>query len=212
MHLSRAAPCISCLRDVFWAAFLSDGCAGEIFLDSGRTGAARMRPAGCVRHEQPHEHDAPDTGVLRLAGADARRDDQAMRNAPAGQASGGVGNGIVAPSRSSAATTKTVSAGGSAGATIAVSSVAAIAAFSAGAGIAAGAFADCRVGADRARCGDLPRARAGLRPDVRTRPFCQGQRLSLRQHQRTCAASAARAVPRIQIGVQSLQLQICHRE
>jgi hypothetical protein len=127
-----------------------------------------------------------------------------MRNASADEASivsaGGGGHGIIASSRSSAITvaTKTFSA-------IATAS----SARSAGATTAAGAPAGRPIGANRARCRDLRRALAGLRPNVRTRPFRESKRLSVRQHQRAPAASA---FPRVHIGVQSLQLQIRDRE
>ena len=119
---------------------------------------------------------------------------------------GAIGNGISAASRSSrtfaASSTGSVTRTGTA-------SVAKYTGSATSTGATASAGAPGRpIGADRARCADSPRTRPRLRPHVRARPFCQSQRLSVRQHQRPAAASAC---SRVQISVQSLQLQICDR-
>jgi hypothetical protein len=58
-----------------------------------------MRPAGRVGHDQLHERNASYTRNLRLTGANARCDDEAMRDAT-GDASvvvaGGIGDRITA--------------------------------------------------------------------------------------------------------------------
>lgn len=113
---SRIAGHFFCSSGLFLGGVPFAGCAGETLPDSGRTDADRVRPAGRIRHEQLHEHDAPDARVLRLERANARRYYEAMRNASADEASivsaGGSGKGIIASSRSSAVTvaTKTFSA------------------------------------------------------------------------------------------------------
>jgi hypothetical protein len=139
---SRIAGRFFCSSGLFLGGVPFAGCAGETLPDSGRTDPDRVRPAGRIRHEQLHEHDAPDARVLRLARANARRYYEAMRNASADEASdfsaSGIGNGIIASSRSSAVTVATrtfgaISTGSSAGATT-----------------AAGAPAGRPIGADRA--------------------------------------------------------------
>jgi hypothetical protein len=224
---SRTVARFICPRDRFWGGVPFGGRAVETFSDFGRSDAGRVHPPGRTRYQRPREHHASDTRVLRLTRADARCGDQAMCNAFAGEGgacddasdggdrddasdvsagAGASGNGIGAASRSSR--TFGVTRTGSASRT-GSTSVTKYTGSATGTGATASAGAPGRpIGADRARCGDSPRTRPGLRPHVRARPFCKSQRLSVRQHQR---AAAAPACSRVQIGVQSLQLQICDR-
>lgn len=221
---SRTVACFIGPRDCSWGGVPFGGRAVEAFSDFARTDAGRVHPPGRTRYQRPREHHASVTRLLRLTRTDARCGDQAMCNAStvggggpdhasdigdhaSDIGAGAVGNGIGAASRSSrtfgASSTSGVTRTGSA-------SVAKYTGSSAtGTGATASAGAPGRpIGADRARCADSPRTRPGLRPHVRTRPFCKSQRLSVRQHQRAAAASAC---SRVQIGLQSLQLQICDR-
>jgi len=139
---SRIAGRFVCSAGLFLGGVPFEGCASETLPDSGRADADRVRPAGRIRYEHLHERNAPNTRVLCLTGANARCDYEAMRNASADEASdvsaSGIGNGIIAPSRSSAVTVASrtfgaISTGSSAGATT-----------------AAGAPAGRPIGADRA--------------------------------------------------------------
>ena len=59
-----------------------------------------MRPAGRIGYDQLHERNASYTRGLRLTGANARSDDEAMRDATDDAFDtlgvGGIGDGIIA--------------------------------------------------------------------------------------------------------------------